>query len=283
MKKRIISALAVSAFVLAGCGNKPDKASDAPVAPDETSSVSQQNENDNPVSEGSENSDSQPDQQAPTDADGGYTADTEPTVAGATDTSTNTSDTENEQAQPDPFGNGDFEYDAYGAVVFNQDYTTLDDSVLMSAAQALFKSACNTNWSYFVGCPYSINTESYIENEFGWQFYLIDNGVTSSIADVKSDYNRVFSNRYPDNLDEVYHDGEDGVYALGGSRGMDIFYDYSEVVSLDSTSDDELFFTVNNHYTGTFESDEPYYESVTFSVVVGDDGIWRAGQFTLPY
>ena len=277
MKKRIISVLAVSAFVLAGCGNKPDKASDAPVVPDATSSVSQQNENDN-TDEGSEDTDALPDQQTPTDEDG-YSADTEPTVAGETDSA----DTENEQAQPDPFGNGDFEYDAYGAVVFNQDYTTLDDSVLISAAQALFRSACNTNWSYFVGCPYSIDTESYVENEFGWQYYLINDGVTSSLADVKSDYNRVFSSRYPDNLDEVYCDGENGVYALGGSRGMDIFYDYSEVASLDSINGDELYFTVNNHYTGTYESDEPYYESVTFSVVVGDDGIWRAGQFTLPY
>lgn len=277
MKKRIISVLAVSAFVLAGCGNKPDKASDAPVVPDATSSVSQQNENAN-TDEGSEDTDALPDQQTPTDEDG-YSADTEQTVAGETDSA----DTENEQAQPDPFGNGDFEYDAYGAVVFNQDYTTLDDSVLISAAQALFRSACNTNWSYFVGCPYSIDTESYVENEFGWQYYLINDGVTSSLADVKSDYNRVFSSRYPDNLDEVYCDGESGVYALGGSRGMDIFYDYSEVASLDSINGDELYFTVNNHYTGTYESDEPYYESVTFSVVVGDDGIWRAGQFTLPY
>lgn len=274
MKKRIISVIAVSAVVLAGCGSKIDKASDAPVAPNETSSVAQQNENSN-AGEVSEDSDALSDQQAATDDDG-YSADPEPTVAGATDVA-------DDQAQQDPFGNGAFEYDAYGAIVFNQDYTALDNSVLMSAAQALFKSACNTNWSYFVGCPYSIDTESYIENEFGWQYFLINDGVTTSLADVKSDYNRVFSSRYPNALDEVYSDGENGVYALGGSRGMDIFYDYSEVASLDSTSGDELFFTVNNHYTGTYESDEPYYESVTFSVVVGDDGIWRAGQFSLPY
>lgn len=281
MKKGLylISALTIGAIALTACGKSAEKSPDSPLQQTESNSEPQQN-----TEFILEDHEPQPDPLAPTEAkdSSDEAAVTEPDNKGS-DNGAAEEASESEQSQSDPFGNGAFEYDAYGAVVFNQDYTTFDDSVLMSAAQALFRSACNTNWSYFVGCPYSIDTESYVENEFGWQYFLINDGVTSSLADVKSDYNRVFSNRYPDNLDEVYRDGENGVYALGGSRGMDIFYDYSEVASLDSQSGDELFFTINNHYTGTYDSEEPYYESVTFSVVVGDDGIWRAGQFTLPY
>lgn len=154
---------------------------------------------------------------------------------------------------------------------------------LMAAAQALYESACQTQWNFTVGCPYSVDMDNYIENEFGWQFHLINDGVTTSLADVESDYYKVFSDRYPNPLSEVYCDGTDGVYALGAERGMNIFYAYSQVTSIDSRSGDEIFFTVVSHYDGSDRTGEAYDESQTFSAVIGEDGVWRAGQFTLPY
>lgn len=277
MKKTLclLSALTAAALALAGCEKK---------AVDETSSALPVNETTS-AADTAGDTNAEPDPLAPTEES--TEAENEPVVNGVstvvTDGGALSTTTTDSAEQPDPLGGGAFQYDANGAVVFNEDYTTQSDSVLMAAAQALYESACQTQWNFTVGCPYSVDMDNYIENEFGWQFHLINDGVTTSLADVESDYYKVFSDRYPNPLSEVYCDGADGVYALGAERGMNIFYAYSQVTSIDSRSGDEIFFTVVSHYDGSDRTGEAYDESQTFSAVIGEDGVWRAGQFTLPY
>lgn len=102
---------------------------------------------------------------------------------------------QNSQQQPDPLGGGAFSYNEDGAVQFEQD--TDDEQVIISAAQALFESACRTQWDFTVGCLYEIDTNSIIKNDFGWSYYKITDENIKTLADVEKDYYSIFSERYP--------------------------------------------------------------------------------------
>ncbi len=184
--------------------------------------------------------------------------------------------------QPDPLGGGAFSYDDNGAVVFEESSSDKDDAVLMSAAQKLFESACKTYWSYMINCPYELDYNSYIENDFGWQYYKIISPGITSFADVERDYGKVFSDRYPNDLATNYREHEGAVYAINGDRGAHLYYSASKITDIESRSADEIVFTVENYYDGSDFGDESYSETDTFSVVIDGD-TWKAGKFTLPY
>jgi hypothetical protein len=173
--------------------------------------------------------------------------------------------------------------DENGAVIFDVD-DEVSDEELIAAAQTLFDTACEVNWNYHVGCPYNLDYNTTAENEFGWQFYLITNPEISSLADVEADYYKVFSDAYPNDLSEIFIESDGKVYALAGERGMNIFYEDSVVTAVTKRSDTEIFFNVENSYSGDdYNGDGEYTEDAEFSVVISDDGTWRAGLFTLPY
>lgn len=194
-----------------------------------------------------------------------------------TDTDTEVSETETTSSQPAL-------YDENGAVVIENDPAEKSDGELIDIAGMLFESACKTQWQYTVGCPYTLDTAKYVTNDLGWQYYLITQDGINSMSDIENDYYKVFSDRYPNELSEVYMESGGRVYALNGERGSNIFYANSEITSLDSRSDDEIFFTVTNNYTGSpYDDTGSYTDTAEFSMVLGDDGVWRAGEFRLPY
>ncbi|MDE5834486.1 MAG: hypothetical protein K2H26_03085 [Ruminococcus sp.] len=205
------------------------------------------------------------------------------------DTTTESTVSENvqqdsEQQQPDPLGGGSFSYDENGALQFTEDPQTDNDQLMMSAAQALFESACHFQWILTVGCPYEIDTDSIIENGFGWKYYKITDENIHSFADIENFYYGVFSERYPnEDLKMLYLEYDGNVYALNGKREMNDYYSVSKIINIQSYTDDEIFFTVENYYEGTdMNPDEPYSEKETFSMVLAGNKI-RAGQFRLPY
>lgn len=183
----------------------------------------------------------------------------------------------------DEADDGAYHLDSDGAVVFDSPAAQQSDATLIAAAQQLFESACETSWKFSVGCPYNIDSSSYIENSYGWQFFLITEEGISSIDDVKADYHRVFSSAYPDHIDETFMEQDGRVYCLTGARGSNIFYQRSEIISVDSRDGNEIFFTVRNYYDGSDWDDEVYYEDRQFSAVEENDGTLRAGTFILPY
>lgn len=197
-----------------------------------------------------------------------------------------TSDTiskeQNSGQQPDPLGGGAFSYNENGAVEFEEQ--PADDKIIISAAQALFESACRTQWDFTVGCPYNLDMNSVIQNDFGWTYYKITDDNIKSLTDIENDYYSVFSNRYPnEDLKILYLESEGNVYALNGQREMNIYYSVSRIKEIQSRTDDEIFFTVENQFEGTdMNPDEPYSEEETFSVIIDGDN-WKAGQFRLPY
>ena len=190
-----------------------------------------------------------------------------------------------DELQPDPLGDGSFSYDSNGAVQFESEPDMSNDRLLISGAQALFDSACHTQWDFTVGCPYEIDVNSTVQNGFGWNYYKITDENIKSLSDVENDYYKVFSERYPnEDLSMLYLEYEGNVYALNGQREMNIYYSVSRVKSIQSRTDDEIFFTVENLFEGTDKNpNEDYSEEDTFSVVISPDGTWKVGKFTLPY
>lgn len=279
--KRFFSALiAVSAVLtIAGCGkgDSPKKSS----------------ENSPETSTGSSTSEIQTTGQPDPLDPAGKTTTTAPknsekttttTSAGTTDASQNAAKQEGTTVQPDPLENDSFSYNDDGAVIFEEDSGDKDEEILIAAAQALFESACTTQWNFTVGCPYETDPDDFIETDFNWCFYRILDSNITSLSDVENDYYKVFSRRYPNNLSEIFIDGGGSVYALNAARGADIFYTGSEITEIQSNNGDEIFFTVENHYSGTdVDGSAPYTTTDTFSIVIESDGSWHAGQFRLPY
>ena len=225
----------------------------------------------------------QPDPLAPTESDeNADTTEAETTTeAPAEETSGEAADT---TRQADPLGSGEFSYTSDGALKFDGDIEKQDDRNLIAAAQALFKSACQTEWDYTVGCPYNVDNSSYVENQYGWRYGLVTSAGINSFADVLNDYHKVFSEDYPDNLSDNYMDSNGRVYALDAARGMNIFYSTSKVTAVQSRSKDEIKFSVENYYDGTdIDGSAAYTRTDNFTVAISSDGIWRVKEFKLPY
>lgn len=270
MKKIIAAVIALTSVisVFAACGKKvrKDDTSDAATSTEAASGEAQQ-----------------PDPLAPIES---AEASEEASETEATSTAEDSEDSTEAVTtnQIDPLGGGAFELNKDGAIVFEGNPDEAPDRLLISAAQSLFESACRTEWRYTVGCPYTIDNNSYIENSLGWRFYRITDSTVATFNDIKSDYGKVFSDKYPDQLSDYYKEQDGAVYALNGARGSDIYYSVSKITAIESRADDEIFFTVEHYYDGSdYDGSTPYTETETFSVVIGSDGVWKAGKFRLPY
>lgn len=210
------------------------------------------------------------------------------TTAKTSSTTTSTTAATTSEAvttQPDPLGGGAFEYNSDGAVVFEADVRSADDRTLIAAAQALYTSACRTEWDFTVGCPFNTDLNSYIEaGAFSWRYYRITDSGIDSYDDIADAYYKVFSQRYPSSqLPELYCDKDGSAYALCGNRGANIYYSSSKVTGVKSKSDDEIVFTVENYYDGSDYGDGAHTETEEFSAVIENGNVWKAGKFKLPY
>jgi hypothetical protein len=252
--KKISAIIAAAAFTAALVSCAGEKTGTAPSKPDEPETTASATE------ESSEN------------------ATTKKTTAVTTTAKATTT------TQPDPLGGGAFEYNEDGAVVFKADSKDADDLTMISAAQALFESACRTQWNFTVGCPFKIDEQFIETGDFNWRYYHISDSNIKTFADVEKAYHKVFSDRYETvDLSTLYVDQDGGVYALSGARGADIYYTGSKITEIKSKTDDEIVFTVENYYSDSDYGEGPNTQSEEFSAVIGSDNVWKAGKFTLPY
>lgn len=173
--------------------------------------------------------------------------------------------------------------DASEGIVFDTPVAGQSDEELIAAALALFESACKTEWDYTVGSPYELDMNQTVQNQFGWDCYLITTEGINSLADVRADYHKVFSENYADSLDEVFTEENGHVYCLNGARGADIFYEKSIFVSIDSRSESEIAFTVQNSYSGDDFGGDAYVSKDEFVISIDSDGAWRVAKFKMPY
>lgn len=196
---------------------------------------------------------------------------------GVTETTSISTETSSDTTIPQDFEQID------GGIIFNDNISEQDDETLISAAFVLYKSACETEWAYTVGSPYELDTSQVIENMYGWESYLIVTEGIYTLDDVKADYHKVFSENYPDNLDEVFTESDGRVYCLNGARGADIFYTGSSIVSVNSRTDSEISFTAESYYSGDDFGNEAYTVEDEFVISIDSDGAWRVAKFRMPY
>lgn len=173
--------------------------------------------------------------------------------------------------------------DVSDGIILDTPVEETSDDELIALAQALFESACRTEWDYTVGSPYELDMSMTAPNQFGWDCYLITTEGINSLADVRADYHRVFSENYADTLDEVFTEAGGRVYCLNGARGADIFYEKSVVTAVNSHSESEISFTVQNSYSGDDFGNEPYVSDEEFVISADSDGAWRVSKFRMPY
>lgn len=173
--------------------------------------------------------------------------------------------------------------DVSDGIILDTPVEETSDEEFIALAQALFESACRTEWNYTVGSPYEIDMSMTAPNQFGWDCYLITAEGINSLADVRADYHRVFSENYADTLDEVFTESGGRVYCLNGARGADIFYEKSVVTAVNSRSESEISFTVQNYYSGDDFGNEPYTSDEEFVISADSDGAWRVSKFRMPY
>ena len=274
--KRVLALTAAAVMLsgMTGCKGKDSGSSDTSAMPD-TSGVSSAAEE--TTEEAAETGTAAPvtgTKEAVSDTDA--VSDTKKAKDEKDSTVTTAADSSGEQAL--------FEYNKDGAVSFNKPAEEQSDSDLIEAGQALFRSACETDWSFTVGSPYELDMSRYLENKFGWKFYLVTTPGKNSIADIEKDYYKVFSDRYPTALSEVFMEDGSNVYALNGERGINNYYQYSQITEITSRTEDEIFFNVRNYYDNSaYGGPGPYEQDEEFSAVIGSDGVWKAGKFRLPY
>lgn len=271
MKKKISALLCAamifaSASALSGCSDKEkDKDTAKSSASDDNSSASE------------DIKETQPDPLDPESTEA--PEETEPDTSEAEATETETEEPSTEETSE----NEDEQAPAAEGIVLKVDENT-PDSELISTAQKLFETACTTNWNYHVGCPYTLDYETYVQNRLGWQYYLITDSSIETFEDVVADYQKVFSDKYGNDLNELYLEKEGKVYALDGARGSNVYYLSSKVTAVKERSGNEIFFEVEDYYSGDdFSGDKSVTEKREFSAVISENGSWRAGKFTLPY
>ncbi|MDE6780140.1 MAG: hypothetical protein K2J40_01590 [Ruminococcus sp.] len=274
MKKFLIMLIALTA--LCGCEKKENTSQ-----PDEFSTITQEDVENSAVPETSTTAEIQTTASI-TNVSGTVTQ-TATTEISTVFNTVSTTIQQDSDRQPDPLDNS-FSYDENGMPEADQTLAESDDRRLIAIGQSLFEIACDFQWKFTVGCPYEIDTNSTVQNGFGWTYYKIINSNIHSLADIENIYYGVFSDRYPnEDLKMLYLDFEGDVYALNGQREMNPYYSFSRIKDVQSRTDDKIFFTVENYFEGTdMNPDESYSETETFSIVTYDNKI-RIGQFRLPY
>lgn len=185
-----------------------------------------------------------------------------------------------EEATADP--NFNVDTDKYGAVSFKPS-PDATNAQLIKAGQTMFETACEYDWKFHVGCPYPLDYQTYVENDLGWQFFLVTDPNIKSLADVEADYFHVFSESNGSDLDELYVEKNGRLYALDGARGTDVFYESSVITSVKERTVGKVVFTVENNYSGDDFGDTPHTETDEFIVEIDDSGSWKVTKFALPY
>lgn len=160
-----------------------------------------------------------------------------------------------------------------------------NDEHLISLATSLYNIACEMAWNYYNGSPYSLDYDTYIEDDYGGVYFLIDDDRIKSLDDVHSDWYEIFSSEEnPKDFDGHFIEKNDGVYVNDGTRGADVYYKDTELTEITSILGDgeEVTFKAVSHYVSPDDNSPMEDKVYDFSIVV-EDGSYHVKKFTLPY
>ncbi|MGN1403141.1 MAG: hypothetical protein ACI4XB_02335 [Ruminococcus sp.] len=144
-------------------------------------------------------------------------------------------------------------------------------------AQQIYTTAAAVYYTYLCSSDGFTYDASDVIDE-NWQ------RVTScdTLEEATAEYYSVFAQTGHENdLNEQFRVVDDKLYRLCGDRGADISYLDSEVTALTDSTDDTLTFTVVSTYQFPDETEQTTQEDI-FTLVL-ERGVWRVGQFTMPY
>ncbi len=149
----------------------------------------------------------------------------------------------------------------------------MTDIEWLALGQEYYMQGCETAFRYLcTGSEFPFDRENL---EIIDRTYFLT--TCASFDEATAGYYDLFSKVYhASDFDDILLEQDGRLYAVRGARGMDITYLSSEVDSVASVSEEEVCFKVIVQYQE---------EEVTtdFSLVLDDDGVWRIGEFTLPY
>lgn len=144
-------------------------------------------------------------------------------------------------------------------------------------AQQIYTTAAATYYTYLCSSDGFTYDDSDVIDE-NWK------RVTScdTLEEAEAEYYSVFARTgHESDLDEQFRVVDDKLYRLCGDRGADISYVDSAVTALTDSTSDTLTFTVVSTYQFPDET-ESTTQKDTFTLVF-ERGVWRVGQFTMPY
>ena len=144
-------------------------------------------------------------------------------------------------------------------------------------AQRIYTTAASTYFTYLCSSGgFTYDPEDTTED--GWT------RITSceSIEEAEAEYYSVFAQTgHETDLDSQFRMVDEKLYRLCGDRGMDITYLSSQVTALTNSTDDTLTFSVVSTYEDPDTAEQSTKEDV-FTLFF-ERGVWRVGQFTMPY
>lgn len=163
----------------------------------------------------------------------------------------------------------------------------LTDDALLELGATLFDKACKTTWDYYTGLgPFALVEENgspvgqtLSGNRYG---YRISDPAVQTLKDAKAAYHKIFSDRYVDDLDQVFLEQGGALYRCAGDRGANIFYVDTKLEKIIRRTNDEIYFTAVSHYADPDTGEKKPSKTNTFSMVY-QNGSWLIGQFLLPY
>lgn len=142
----------------------------------------------------------------------------------------------------------------------------------MVLGQDLYRQAMETAFRYLCsGSAFPIDTE---HMEIIDRTYFLT--TCPSFEEATAPYYEIFSKAYhAGDFDGILLEQDGKLYTTRGARGMDISYLSSEITELVSVSEDAVVFTVSSQYEDS--------ETTAEFTLVPEDGLWKVGEFTLPY
>ena len=158
-----------------------------------------------------------------------------------------------------------------------------DEKQLISLATSLHQVACEMAWNYYNGSPYSLNYDTFIEDDYGGIYFLIDDSSIKTLDDVHEDWFEIFSSTTnPKDFDGHFIEKNEKVYVNDGTRGADIYYKNTEITEITSIVGNEVTFKAVSHFVNPEDNSAMDDETYDFSIIL-EDGSYHVGKFTLPY
>lgn len=194
-----------------------------------------------------------------------------------TETTQNENDTENSEAKSTTDSAEKNADDTSGSTSETIGDTGMTADEWVAEAQNIYTTAASTYFTYLCSSGgFDYDMDDVVDGNW---FHVTN---CDTLEEAGAEFYSVFSEAaHESDLDGQLQLIDDKVYRLCGDRGADISYVSSKVTALTDSTADTLTFSVTSTYQYP-EEDEITTKDDVFTLVF-ERGVWRVGQFTMPY